>query len=354
MRVSNETIEELIGIINDSLGRTGNELVIFFNQFGFNHIYPDNVHEAGSKAKYTRNTIQSINGTAKLDTIIENALHPRQYINSHRNINDIVDNLNQFLGFDGYEIIHNGNAFTVKYNNQQHSGSLKNLLFASDGPKPEIVLVDTLNYDIDVVANKNHILIYDQPITADGLTWQDLVGWWSQTYNVPSDQDRKFYHRLNQSLASSPPEQLFFWTYYETFSPTVYEEVPALIPQVYLHYDPYTLRQLNGGSRIPRQRMDFLMLLPENNKIVIEIDGKQHYTKDHINEPSPKKYAEMVSEDRRLRLSGYEVYRFGGRELMANTKQEEAESKERVVDFFEDLFDKHQIKLTKINATTTP
>jgi hypothetical protein len=52
---------------------------------------------------------------------------------------------------------------------------------------------------------------------------------------------------------------------------------------------------------------------------------------------------EMVSEDRRLRLSGYEVYRIGGCELMANTKSKESNSKKRVIQFFEDLFEKHQI-----------
>ncbi|HEX5200331.1 MAG TPA: hypothetical protein VFW27_10375 [Actinoplanes sp.] len=31
---------------------------------------------------------------------------------------------------------------------------------------------------------------------------------------------------------------------------------------------------------------------------------------------SPRRYAEMVAEDRALRLRGYEVYRFGGYELL--------------------------------------
>ncbi len=31
---------------------------------------------------------------------------------------------------------------------------------------------------------------------------------------------------------------------------------------------------------------------------------------------SPALHSEMVAEDRRLRLTGYEVYRFGGAELM--------------------------------------
>ena len=59
--------------------------------------------------------------------------------------------------------------------------------------------------------------------------------------------------------------------------------------------------------------MDFLLLLSNSIRIVIEVDGKQHYSDENIS--SPKKYAEMVSLDRDLKLLGYEVYRFGGFEL---------------------------------------
>jgi len=353
MKISNETIEELVSIINDSLGRTGNELVIFFNQFGFNHTYPENVNEAGSKAKYTRHTLNIVNGSIKLDAIIEYAVHPRQYINSPINVHDIVNNLNQFLAYDGYELIQNGNVFSIKYTNQQQSGTVKNLIFASDGPKPDLVLKDTLTYEIEVVTNQQHILIYDQPISVDGIKWNDLVAWWANKYNVYQNQDNLFYNRLYQSLGS-PPEELFFRAYYEIYNPTLYNNVPALIPQIYLHYDPYTLKQLNGGSRIPRQRMDFLLLLPGNNKVVIEIDGKQHYTKDNSNESSPKKYAEMVSEDRNLKLRGYELYRFGGYELKANNAFQEAQAKKTINDFFKQLFTKHQINIVPINTSTTP
>jgi hypothetical protein len=62
-----------------------------------------------------------------------------------------------------------------------------------------------------------------------------------------------------------------------------------------------------------RERMDLLLLLPRGVRIVMEVDGKQHYAEGDT--ASPKLYSEMVSEDRRLRLHGYEVYWFGGYEL---------------------------------------
>jgi very-short-patch-repair endonuclease len=59
--------------------------------------------------------------------------------------------------------------------------------------------------------------------------------------------------------------------------------------------------------------MDFLMLLRGRRRLVIEIDGKQHYANG--DQASPRLYADMMREDRTLRLGGYEVYRFGGAEF---------------------------------------
>jgi very-short-patch-repair endonuclease len=87
---------------------------------------------------------------------------------------------------------------------------------------------------------------------------------------------------------------------------------PAVIPKVYLHYDPYTRR---AGATLLRQRMDFLMLLPARRRVVLEIDGIQQYaSKD--GRADTRRYAEMVSADRELQLAGYEVHHFGGQEFV--------------------------------------
>lgn len=65
---------------------------------------------------------------------------------------------------------------------------------------------------------------------------------------------------------------------------------------------------------LARQRMDFLMLAPGGRRYVLELDGKDHYSRD--GKPAPDLYVDMVREDRRLRLQGYEVYRFGGAEFV--------------------------------------
>jgi very-short-patch-repair endonuclease len=195
-------------------------------------------------------------------------------------------------------------------------GEMKNLIFAANGPKPRIILRDAINNVIEIVEHADKCLVYDQPLDATGLSWGTLTAWWAQATDAVAGADpaRALFARLRQSL-DSEAEKVFFNAYGALYGATEGSELPALLPQVYLHYDPYTLRELKGrvGQPLKRQRMDFLLLLPDRSRVVIEVDGKQHYAEDDV--ASPRRYAEMVAEDRRLRLAGYEVYRFGGAEL---------------------------------------
>ena len=79
------------------------------------------------------------------------------------------------------------------------------------------------------------------------------------------------------------------------------EALPALIPQVYLHYDPAVVKLLRHRAGLPRQRMDFLLLLPNNQRVVLEVDGSQHFSRDE--KRSLAAYAEMAAADRELRLA---------------------------------------------------
>ena len=186
--------------------------------------------------------------------------------------------------------------------------SVKNLIFAATGLKPEIIFSDSVSNDIKIVKNADHCLIYDRPIKSHGLLWKELLDWWREREQLNNALDikvhRTLYSRLNQSL-NSPPEKLFWKIYFKKFYESFNEKLPALVPQVYLHYDPYTLKHLEGQRRLVRQRMDFLLLLSDRIRIVIEIDGKQHYAEE--DKASPRLYSEMVAEDRRLKLCGYEV-----------------------------------------------
>jgi hypothetical protein len=211
---------------------------------------------------------------------------------------------------------------------------VKNIIFAANGFKPEIVLDDALSNNIRIVKNENYCLVYDQPIKPAGLLWIDLVEWWANTRKKERNIEtaKQLKDRLYSSLASEP-EKILFDIYFSSFAKRLNKKLPALIPQVYLHYDPYSIKRF-GIQYLLRQRMDFLFLFSNSTRIVIEVDGQQHYSENNI--ASPKKYSEMVSLDRELKLLNYEIYRFGGYELTHSNSQ-------MIIDFFEKLFEKHKI-----------
>jgi hypothetical protein len=64
---------------------------------------------------------------------------------------------------------------------------LKNLIFAADGRKSQIVLPDSIRNTIRIVKNEQYCLVYDQPLEDRGLSWQDLVTWWARQHPGHSD-----------------------------------------------------------------------------------------------------------------------------------------------------------------------
>ncbi|MCT9811349.1 hypothetical protein N0K08_11935 [Acidovorax sp. Be4] len=218
-------------------------------------------------------------------------------------------------------------------------GRAKNLIFASSA-KPDIRFIDAINNDIEIVSNQDAVLVYDRPISTDGLRWSELQLWWSEltTESDAAKARQALFLRLQACLPeSSPPQRLLFRTFFKTFRESVHR-LPALLPEVWLHWDPKTVAS-RGPAALLTHRMDFLMLLPGGARVVIEVDGAQHYA-DVSGRAEPQKYARMAAGDRALRLAGYEVYRFGGAELQG------PEPSKLVYEFFRSLFERHGIPST--------
>jgi len=237
------------------------------------------------------------------------------------------------------------------------AGTMKNLIFASTGEKPELVFRDALNNDVEITKHADKVLVYDRPLPTSGmLLWSVLRDWYAETQGVDGTEGSKMlYTRLRESVigAQSAGEYAIFHGYYKRFSKLLGERLPALIPQVYLHYDPYTRRERGDEKFLARQRMDFLLMLEQGTRVVIEIDGRHHYAVKDQGAPdryiaNAQLYAEMATEDRRLRLMGYEVYRFGGYEFrdvdLAGKPQVGPEAQRRVAEFFDRLLARHGIR----------
>ncbi|MCZ8170904.1 MAG: hypothetical protein O9272_04095 [Brevundimonas sp.] len=273
---------------------------------------------------------------ARFGALLEQVVHPLS--RSGDDQKKAVAALNAVLARDGYELAQEGEIsghplFRFQSLARGVSGRPKNLIFASRGPKPEIGFADAINNDIVILSGEESCLVYDRPLGASGLLWSELVSWWSEV--TPGADAAKLGARLQESLASDAERKLFA-TYFKAYRSTLDEVLPALLPQVYLHYDPAVVKSLRHRLPLPRQRMDFLMLFPSRQRIVIEVDGKHHFSENDI--PSLKVYAGMVSADRELRLAGYEVYRFGANELVGDGAEA------RITDFFDKLFRLHGIR----------
>lgn len=182
-----------------------------------------------------------------------------------------------------------------------------------------------------------HATTKGRPIGNDGLRWNDLQQWWSDTEQIAdaTQAKRSLYARLKASLPrNSPPQSLLFDAFFEGFRSAV-PNLPALLPEVWLHWDPRTVKE-RGLDALLRFRMDFLLLLPQGVRVVIEVDGKHHYA-DTAGSADVQRYAQMVRADRELKLAGYEVFRFGAAELQA------LDAKADVKAFFEALFKRYGV-----------
>jgi len=241
-----------------------------------------------------------------------------------------VEIINKYLTGEGYELkptdqIAGLAIYSVVSLNPGVKGNIKNIVFAAKY-KPEIVFNDALNNDIRITKNADCCLIYNRPIPADGVKWNDLVEWYAEENAIVEYSEKTFIIRLCDCLdssykkqgAKSGPESLMLQAYYDLKKEKNLNP-PALIPQVYLYYDPQTIEQ-RGYKLFEHQKMDFLMIFSHRDRIVIEIDGKQHYSDGEKAEP--KLYANMVRAHREMSLYGYDVYRFGGYEFLGATEDE--------------------------------
>jgi very-short-patch-repair endonuclease len=185
----------------------------------------------------------------------------------------------------------------------------KTLIFATT-VKPDIRLVSVVDNDIEVLQDMDQILVYDRPVGPDGIRWRDLQQWWQEKKGINDEEEAKktLYDRLLKSTPADEvsPQRNFYRIYHENYGARA-RDLPALLPEVWLHWDHKTVQQ-RGVKALLNHRMDFLMLLPNGHRVVLEVDGGHHYA-------TSRAYEATVRGDRDLKLRGYEVYRFSSTEL---------------------------------------
>ncbi|MFF7531548.1 hypothetical protein ACFZB2_20965 [Streptomyces bobili] len=252
--------------------------------------------------------------------------------------------INDHLRAQGIELRRTGSdggypLFTLVSTRLHSNRKPKNIIFASLG-KPDIRFRSSVDNDIEIVGGRpGATLVYDREVPVEGLRWRDLHRWWQDTYKFSSESDagEDLYQRLLRSLPGNSPGQRNLFTAYRTAHPFCADDL-ALLPEVWLHWDPKTVKE-RGPEALLRSRMDFLLLLSYGQRVVLEVDGVQHYTRDNGRTPDTAKYADMVAADRDLKLRGYEVFRFGHDEL----KQPE-DAKKLLLQFIPDMLSRFKAR----------
>lgn len=110
MLISQKTIEKLRTLINEETEyRSGPQLVSFFNKYGFMDSYGNGFP---SRWLYTENKIQTINGTPELERCIKDLFAPINFIGRYTELDDFISDFNQYLCFDGWNVVRNGAEIT--------------------------------------------------------------------------------------------------------------------------------------------------------------------------------------------------------------------------------------------------
>jgi hypothetical protein len=125
MKISERTIKRLAEIITGDKAlspyRSGPKLVSFFNDYGANHSYGQGFP---SRWSFAEDCIREFNGTTTLKRIIVGAFDPRDFMGATvydnqaqerrpANLQDALTYLNEFLAYDGYEVVPRGKSYDV-------------------------------------------------------------------------------------------------------------------------------------------------------------------------------------------------------------------------------------------------
>lgn len=112
MIINDKSIEKLRNLINEETEyRSGPKLIEFFNDLGFNDTYGQGFP---SRWKYTDDRLQKINGTPELDKCIRKLFSPVNFIGRTSELDNHINELNQYLAFDKWQVIRNGTEITFK------------------------------------------------------------------------------------------------------------------------------------------------------------------------------------------------------------------------------------------------
>ena len=190
-------------------------------------------------------------------------------------------------------------------------------LFYGGKYKPDIFI----QADGFMCDRSNNLLDYRGSFSTSGITVSDI-----DRYFLGQNRDQIEIARMYKTSMQYECEQIFYQAYFAQFIKPYLENkhrAPiALLPQVYLNWDPLTQKQ--RGYKLVNQRVDFLWYGPNHFPLVIEIDGPSHWEFPDVG------YRVQCEFDRDLMDRGFHIRRFTNDEIRSwhsqNRLEEEVKS----------------------------
>lgn len=98
--------------------RSGPALVDFFNELGFDYVYPA---RGGfpSRWSFTEDRLRNLNGTDLIVTAVEAAVDPAEYLGTDFGVEAAVSYLNKYLEFDGFCLVRSGKRYRLRRATEQ-------------------------------------------------------------------------------------------------------------------------------------------------------------------------------------------------------------------------------------------
>ena len=288
LQLRNVSVEIIWNIV------TARNLENFFNALG---VEPNSDKEPyDSKRAYSRDVISKINDEKFLDFCSDLSDFLQQPINGIADEGKLLNDRKNF------EIL-----FDELKDGYPKEPKINQIFFASTS-KPDFTLDPLKGVLTD---RKKCSLVFDSLYKNTGITNKILKHWFEKS--SLAQHYSSLMERLNEAI-DPDAEKFFFEGYYACYKGP--EDI-TLLPQVWMNWDPLVGWQRNK-SVVPTQRIDFLWCGPNDNFIVIEIDGYSHLDE--------KKYVEQIEGDRELLLRGFKTIRFSNREIFSWKKNNSLES----------------------------
>lgn len=194
------------------------------------------------------------------------------------------------------------------------------IIFAAKG-KPNLK-VNMGNGAVNLSEDNKNYYIYDKEINSLGVRKADIEEWCLEN-RISEDE---FYNKLKKSIRKDAEAQVKFYEYYMKH---IYNDTKKdffLFPEVYVNVN------MKSWDLESKQCIDFMMILPNKEKVIIEIDGIGHYANENKGKwyADSNKFSVDRKFDREMQFQGYKVFRFGNVEINNDISV--------VEEFFKELF----------------